>query len=113
LHNKFIKIRSRPLSKAKNQNNIAEHSFYDDTVPVLQLVMEFLAVAMEMGAGLSTHEAAMMSRSLDGRSLDGEYESLRRELREVFRIDPLHLRRVSNQSNKYKDVSTYIRCSIV
>jgi len=108
LHNKFIKIRSRPLSKAKNQNNIAEHSFYDDTVPVLQLVMEFLAVAMEMGAGLATHEAAMMSRSLDG-----EYGSLRRELRGVFRIDPLHLRRVSNQSNKYKDVSTYIRCSIL
>jgi hypothetical protein len=39
----------------------AQNSFYDEAAALLRLVMAFLAVAMELGAGLALHEAWRMS----------------------------------------------------
>lgn len=36
-------------------------SFYDDTVPLLQVVMVLLAFSMEVGAGIAVHEAGRVS----------------------------------------------------
>jgi hypothetical protein len=42
----------------------AKPSFYDDTVPLLQIVMVLLAFAMEVGAGIAVHEAERVSANL-------------------------------------------------
>jgi len=44
-------------------------SFYDDTVPLLQIVMVLLAFSMEVGAGIAMHEAERVSANL-GESYD-------------------------------------------
>jgi len=55
------------------QTNQSKTSFYDDTVPLLQIVMVLLAFSMEVGAGIALHEAERVSASL-GES----YEELKR-----------------------------------
>jgi len=55
------------------QTNQSKPSFYDDTVPLLQIVMVLLAFSMEVGAGIAMHEAQRVSANL-GES----YEDLRR-----------------------------------
>jgi hypothetical protein len=55
------------------QTNKDKTSFYDDTVPLLQIVMVLLAFSMEVGAGIALHEAERVSANL------GEnYEELQR-----------------------------------
>ncbi len=51
------------------QTNQGQASFYDDTVPLLQIVMVLLAFSMEVGAGIGLHEAERMSTNL-GESYD-------------------------------------------
>jgi len=41
-------------------SNQSDNHFYDETLPLLQLVMAFLAVAMELGAGLALYDARML-----------------------------------------------------
>ncbi len=53
-------------------------SFYEDTVPLLQLVMALLAFSMELGAGLAMHEARRL-----GSGAGESYESLQTELEET------------------------------
>jgi hypothetical protein len=60
------------------ESNAPKNTFYEDTVSLLQLVMALLAVAMEIGTGIAVHEAERMSATLDG-----EYESVRQELRQT------------------------------
>jgi len=55
------------------QTNQGRASFYDDTVPLLQIVMVLLAFSMEVGAGIALHEAERVSANL-GES----YEELQR-----------------------------------
>jgi len=55
------------------QTNQGKASFYDDTVPLLQIVMVLLAFSMEVGAGIAIHEAERVSANL-GES----YEELKR-----------------------------------
>jgi hypothetical protein len=55
-----------------------QNNFYDETVALLRLVMAFLAVAMELGAGLALHEAWRV-----GSDLGEEWGKLRGELNEV------------------------------
>ncbi|HEV2523406.1 MAG TPA: hypothetical protein VGT24_13585 [Candidatus Acidoferrales bacterium] len=56
------------------QNKPAKTSFYDDTVPLLQVVMVLLAFSMEVGAGIAVHEARRVSANLGER-----YAELQRE----------------------------------
>jgi hypothetical protein len=51
------------------QTNQSNNSFYDDTVPLLQIVMALLAFSMEVGAGIAMHEAERVSANL-GESFD-------------------------------------------
>jgi hypothetical protein len=51
------------------QANQSKTSFYDDTVPLLQIVMVLLAFSMEVGAGIAMHEAERVSANL-GESYD-------------------------------------------
>lgn len=51
------------------QTNQGKTSFYDDTVPLLQMVMVLLAFSMEIGAGIAVHEAERVSANL-GESYD-------------------------------------------
>lgn len=53
-------------------------TFYEDTVPLLQLVMALLALSMEVGAGIAIMEAERLSEAVDG-----EYQTTRKELRDV------------------------------
>jgi hypothetical protein len=46
------------------QANQSKTSFYDDTVPLLQIVMVLLAFSMEVGAGIAIHEAERVSANL-------------------------------------------------
>lgn len=46
------------------QANQGKASFYDDTVPLLQIVMVLLAFSMEVGAGVAVHEAERLSANL-------------------------------------------------
>lgn len=55
-----------------------QNTFYEDTVPLLQLVMALLALSMEIGAGIAVLEAERMSEAVDG-----EYQTLKKELREI------------------------------
>jgi hypothetical protein len=48
----------------ETQNNPSKASFYDDTVPLLQIVMVLLAFSMEVGAGIALHEAERVSANL-------------------------------------------------
>ena len=59
------------------QDDLPKNTFYEDTVPLLQLVMALLAFSMEIGAGIAVHEAERMSGTPDG-----EYESVQRALQE-------------------------------
>jgi hypothetical protein len=45
----------------------AKTTFYDDTVPLLQIVMVLLAFSMEVGAGIALHEAERVSGNLGER----------------------------------------------
>lgn len=55
-----------------------KNSFYEDTVPLLQLVMALLAVAMEVGAGIATHEAQRLSAAVET-----DHKLLKEQLSEV------------------------------
>jgi len=55
------------------QTSQGKTSFYDDTVPLLQIVMVLLAFSMEVGAGIAMYEAERVSANL-GES----YEELKR-----------------------------------
>jgi hypothetical protein len=46
------------------QTNQSKTSFYDDTVPLLQIIMVLLAFSMEVGAGIALHEAERLSANL-------------------------------------------------
>ena len=46
------------------QTNQGKTSFYDDTVPLLQIVMVLLAFSMEVGAGIALHEAERLNADL-------------------------------------------------
>lgn len=63
--------------ESENNGN-APNRFYEDTVPLLQLVMALLALSMEVGAGIAVFEAERMSETVDG-----EYAALKQDLREV------------------------------
>jgi len=47
------------------QSTQGKSSFYDNTVPLLQVVMVLLAFSMEVGAGIAIHEAERLSANLD------------------------------------------------
>jgi len=61
---------------------LPENNFYKDTLPLLRLVMAFLAVAMELGAGLAFHDAQRLSNEAKADS-QTDYEVLRNELKVV------------------------------
>jgi len=60
------------------QTDQGKTSFYDDTVPLLQIVMVLLAFSMEVGAGIALHEAERISANLGER-----YEELQRAYSEA------------------------------
>jgi len=53
----------------------SDNHFYEETVPLLQLVMAFLAVAMELAAGLALHDAKRL-----GADSGEDYEKLSKDL---------------------------------
>ncbi|GEM_PF-3047268 len=71
---------SAVIEGEESQQNPKQNTFYEDTVPLLQLVMALLALTMEIGAGIAILEADRMSESVDG-----EYEMLKDRLREAQR----------------------------
>lgn len=61
-----------------------QNDFYKNTIPLLRLVMAFLAVAMELGAGLAFHDAQRLSEESKADS-ETDYAALRQELQDVRR----------------------------
>jgi len=72
-----------------------ENHFYDETLPILQLTMALLAVAMELGAGLSFHNV----QSLAGRSGEDSEKLARERMSVRHRIADL-MSQVSHLSNE-------------
>jgi len=63
------------------QNEQTKTSFYDDTVPLLQIVMVLLAFAMEVGAGIAMHEAERVSANLGESHADLQREQAALQVR--------------------------------
>jgi hypothetical protein len=61
----------------QSPQSLPQNNFYDATAKLLQLVMIFLALAMELGAGLALHQAWMGSDSSE------DWENLRIRVEEV------------------------------
>lgn len=63
---------------APPQPTDSQNSFYDRTIPLLQLIMALLALAMELGAGLTLHEAWRL-----GAESTEDWNKLRKRLADV------------------------------
>ena len=77
----------------------AQNNFYDETVALLRLVMAFLAIAMELGAGLALHEAWRMG--IDSSEDWGKLRDRLSELRQRMLAITYEITMLQNESRVF------------